>query len=163
MTEPTQRRIWTAGLTLLAMVGACLILAFSTGCKGAGWRALDATQNARDMTAKQLASVVSAKHASCKAAHGVKNAEFAACIQKHRKALEDWRRIARPVINDSIAITAAGLQIADRVGKKANWVELVKPAVCAISRSIKAFGHWFPDKAAGVLSALGLVEGVTCE
>lgn len=147
------------------LVGALIAMALITtaGCKGAGWRALDATQNARDLTAKQLASVVAAKHASCKAAHGVKNAEFADCIKKHRKALEDWRRIARPVINDSIAITAAGLQIADKVGKKANWVELVKPAVCAISRSIKAFGHWFPDSAAGVLSALSMVEGVTCD
>lgn len=149
------------GYLVGALIAFALITA-STGCKGAGWKALDATQNARDLTAKQLASAVATKHADCKKAHGVKNEAFAACIKKHRAALDSWIKIARPVINDSIAITAAALQIADKVGKNANWIELIKPAVCALSRSVKAFGHYFADKAAGVLSALSLIEGVTC-
>jgi len=147
----------------VAILLLALGLMVSAGCKGAGWRALDATQNARDLTAKQLASAVATKHAECKKAHGVKTEAFAACIKKHRAALDSWIKIARPVINDSIAITAAALQIADKVGKKANWIDLLKPAACAISRSVKAFGHYFADKAAGVLSALSLIDGVTCE
>lgn len=154
---------WIRYLVGLLVAVALISFALQSGCAGAGWRALDGTQKARDMFAQQLASVVKAKHADCEKQHGAKTPEYAACIKTHRKALDSWRYVARPIVNDSIAITAAGMQIADKAKSKANWIELIKPAVCAISRSVKAFGHWFPDKAAGVMSALKLAEGVTCK
>lgn len=164
MRHRTVKQCWTAGLTMLAMVAAAMMItAFGMGCKGAGWRALDATQNARDLAAKQLAASAHAKHKECLAAHGSKTAGFAECIKDHRDALRHWGDIARPVINSSISITAAALLIAERVkGAKANVIELLKPAVCTLVRVAKAWAHFYGAAKDTILGALKFAEGVSC-
>jgi len=156
-------RITHAGWTVLAIVGVCLVWLGLSGCPGAGWRALDATQKARAITAKQLATAVKTKHAACLKTHGAQTAEYAECIKTHRDALRTWRRVVRPAVNSSVAITAAALQIYDKAGgDKPDWIALIKPAVCALSRGVKSWSVWFGDKGAAALSALKMIEGVTC-
>ena len=162
-----RRKVWTTGITMLAMVAAVMILAWIPGCKGpydAAWRTLDSIQKAKALTAQQLAQAARLKHADCKKLHGVKNAAFANCIADHRKALKTWQDDARPAINSAVQITATALQIAEQVKaeKKVDWMTLLKPAVCALMRVARAWGHYFPDKGKTVLGALQGLEGVLC-
>jgi|GEM_PF-6301820 len=151
-------------MILLIMAG-CLMA--SAGCKGpydAAWRTLDSVQKAQALTAKQLASTVKAKHAACLKAHGTKTPEYATCIKKHRDALRTWRKIVRPVVNDSVAITVAAIQVAERAkDDNVNWIVLLRPAVCGLARAVKQWAQWFGDQGAAVLGAIKMIEGATCE
>lgn len=170
MSEPTraQKRIWTVGVVLMAMVGACLILAaFAPGCKGpydAAWRTLDSVQKAKSLTAQQLAAAAETKRKDCIKQHGAKTDGYATCIKAHREALKQWRQNVRPSVNTAVQITATALQIAEKVkaAPKVDWLTLLKPSVCALMRAAKSWGHYFADKGAAVLGALGSFEGLVC-
>jgi hypothetical protein len=154
-----------ASLGTLALAFA--LMALSLSCRGpydAAWRTLDGVQRARDLTAQQLAAAAMEKHLECKKLHGVKNEKFAACIKKHRESLEYWQRVARPAANSAIQVTATALQIAERAKKDdLKWLPLLRPAVCALMRIARAWGHYYPDSGKAVLGALQTVEGVTCD
>lgn len=151
------------------MIRILLILALllAVGCKGpydVAWRTLDSVQKARDLTAQQLAAAARAKHQECLTNHKAKTREFAACISKHREALDHWRQIARPATNSAIQVTATALQIAEKSkADKLDWIVLLKPAVCALMRVARAWGHYYPDQGKAILGALQALEGVTCD
>lgn len=144
-------------------------LMLSAGCKAGpyavAWRTLDGIQRARDLTAQQLAQSAQAKHRNCLKAHTAKTRAFAACVEKHRMALDYWRQIARPSINAAVQVTATAVQIAERARDDPGiaWTALVKPALCALSRSLRMFGHLLSDGAAAVLRLLPVVEGMVCD
>lgn len=157
---------WLGYLIGVLVAITCIVFA-ATGCKspyGMAWRTLDAVQKARDLGAAQLGKVAHDKHQACLAAHKAKMPEYAACIKPYRDALRTWQDVVRPSVNSAIQITATGVQIAERAkdDPKLNWIELLKPAVCAISRGLRAFGHLLPDKASALLKLLPTLEGVSC-
>lgn len=160
----TSREIAWVGMGVLVLLALAL-----TGCKAGpyavAWRTLDGVQRARNLTAQQLAASAAAKHRACVKAHTTKTPAFAACIDKHRMALDYWRQIARPSINAAVQVTATAVQIAERARDDPGiaWTALVKPAVCALSRSLRMFGHLLSDGASAVLRLLPVVEGVTCD
>lgn len=161
------RKIWTVGFTLLAIVVSVMILAWVPGCKGpydVAWRTLDGVQKARDLTAQQLAAVAETKRKDCLKQHGAKTEAYATCIEAHREALNQWRKNVRPAINTGVQITATALQIAEKVkaDPKVDWLTLLKPSACALLRAVKSWGHYFADKGATILGALGSFEGVIC-
>jgi hypothetical protein len=151
-----------AGVIALLAIG---LMASACSPYSAAWRTLDGVQQARNLTAQQLARVARVKHADCLKAHTRKTPEFGDCMRAHDQALKHWRTIARPAINSAIQITATSLHIAERLrpDKQPDWLALLKPAACALMRVAKAWGHWYPDKGAAILGALTMVEAVTCE
>jgi hypothetical protein len=168
MTDRTVKQCYTTGITMLALVVAAMILAWIPGCKGpydAAWRTLDGIQKARDLTAQQLAAVSEAKRKDCVKQHGAKTEGYATCIKAHREALKQWRKNVRPSVNTAVQITATALQIAEKVkpDKKVDWLTLLRPSACALLRAVKSWGHYFADKGASILGALGSFEGVICE
>lgn len=162
------RKIWTTGLTLIAMVAACLIIAsFGTGCRGpydAAWRSLDSIQKAKSLTAQQLAQVAKANHEKCLKANGPKTEDYAHCVKDTRAMLSTWQKTVRPAVNSAVNITATAITIAERAKQdpKLKWITLLKPAVCALMRVAKDWGHYYADKGAAVLGALTAFEGVVC-
>jgi hypothetical protein len=156
-----------AAITILAMVAAVLILAWVPGCKGpydAAWRTLDGVQKARDLTAQQLAAHGTAQHKACLAKHAKGSPEFAVCIKPARDILRQWQTNVRPAVNSAIQITATAVDIAERVkaDPKINWLDLVKPAACALLGAARAWGHYYADRAAAVLAALKFAEALAC-
>lgn len=148
-------------------VAAILAIALFCGCSPKyteAWRALDSMQNARDLTAQQIAAVAKTKHEDCTRQHGVQTPEYNACIADMQKMLSAWQKVARPAINTSVQGTATALQIATAAKKKdLNWMGILRPAGCAIVRILRAWGHLLPDGAKDILSIGILVEMVTCE
>ncbi len=128
------------------------------------WRTLDGVQQARALTAQQLASTGHRRHEVCLATHGPNTDGYRVCIEPTAKMLRHWQREARPAIIAAVQITASSLQIAERVkaDKKVKWLELLKPALCALSRVVKLYSHYLPDEGASIVGVLGMVEGVTC-
>ncbi len=168
MRHRTVKQCWTGGLVAGAFVVAAMITAtFAPGCKGpyyAAWRTLDGIQKARDLTAQQLAAVSETKRKDCVKQHGAKTEGYATCIKAHREALKQWRKNVRPAVNTAVQITATALQIAEKVkaDPKVDWLTLLRPSACALLRAVKSWGHYFADKGATILGALGSFEGVLC-
>ncbi len=146
-----------------------LLLAFGlmwSACNpySAAWRTLDGVQQARALTAQQLASTGHRKHEACLATHGPNTDGYRVCIEPTAKMTRHWQREARPAIIAAVQITASSLQIAEKVkaDKKVRWLELLKPALCALSRVVKLYSHYLPDEGASINGVLGMVEGVAC-
>ncbi len=143
-----------------------LALMLSAGCKaGIEWRTLDAVQHARALTAQQLAAVGHTKHRACLATHGAQTDGYRVCIEPTRAMLRHWQREARPAIIAAVQITASSLQIAEKVKaeKDVKWLELLKPALCALARVVKLFKAYLPDGGASINGVLAMAEGVTCK
>jgi hypothetical protein len=156
------------GGTLFLLVLSLVFVIGATSCKGpydAAWRTLDGVIRARDTTAQGLATHAKSERERCLKAHGPKTEAGAACIKPTREALAAWRTIARPAINSALQVTAASLQIAERAkaDKPPDWLTLLRPAVCALLRAAKSWGHWYPDKGKAILTALNAAAEVTCE
>lgn len=162
-----ERKITTTGLVLGALIMAVLILAWIPGCAGpydAAWRTLDGVQQAQRLTATQLATTGKARNEACLSTHGAGTDGYKTCIEPTREMLRHWQTEARPAIVSAVQITASSLQIAEKVDadKKVKWLELIKPAVCALARVAKLFAGYLPDGGASIKSVATMAEGVTC-
>jgi len=145
-----------------------IILALlASGCvqNKAAWITLDAVQQARSLTATQLATTAKVKHQACLAEHGKATDGYRVCIEPTRAMLRHWQNEARPAIIAAVQITASSLQIAEKVkaDKRVKWIELLKPAICALARVVSLYKHYLPDGGASIAGVLGLVKGVSCE
>ena len=158
-----------AGMALFVTVA----LMFSAGCglgpRGVAAHTIRALQQARDLTAKQLAAAAAAKHVECKAAHGVRNQAFADCVRDHRQALDRWRQLVRPVVDSSAGVAVAAMDTEAIVKKckarkncAAVVLALLQPGACAIMRGLRAFGHYLSDKGTAVLTVLKAFEVLSC-
>ncbi len=164
------RRIWTVAIILLSMVCAVMVLAWSSCSPTAGAvRGVRALQQARNLTARQLAAMVHARHLDCLQRHGTKTPEYTACIKDPRAWLSLWQGAIRPAADASAAVGVAALQTEALVRKcKAEKnctkviLSMMKPGACAITRGLKAWGHKLPDKGAGVLGAIELLGVMSC-
>jgi hypothetical protein len=139
----------------------------ASGCAGAfdrAWRTTDAVRLAGSTVDRALGAAAKEKHAVCVKQHGARTAGYAQCIDGHRKMLKAWREVARPAVSSALVATVSALQIAERVGQKepGNWLELVKPAVCALAKVVEQWGHLMGADRERVLGLLALVKGVTC-
>ena len=150
MPDEMDKRRNTFIVAMIAIAGAIAILLYVGGCNpySAAWRTMDGVIKARDLTAQQLAGVAKAKNLECVAAHGTKTPAYATCIKPTRDILEHWQKQARPAINSALQITAASVQIAERVksDEKIDWLAILKPAACALFAVVKSWGHYLPDK-----------------
>ena len=128
------------------------------------WRTLDGVQQARALTAQQLASVARTKHEACLHTHGKATDGYRVCIEPTWDMLRHWQHEARPAIIAAVQITASSLQIAEKVkaDKKVKWVKLISPALCALSRVVKLYSVYLPDGGDSIRSVVALAEGVTC-
>ncbi len=153
-------------VAMVSIAGAIAILLYLGGCNpyAAAWRTMDGVIKARDLTAQQLAAVAKVKHQDCVKEHGAKTQGFADCINGTRKMLGTWQKQVRPAINSSLQITAASVQIAERVkDKKMDWIGLLRPAACGLFRAVKSWGHYLPDKGQTVLKSIGTFGELICK
>ena len=160
---PVVKRAVLPVLLLLLAFG----LVLSAGCNpySVAWRTLDGVQQARALTAQQLASVARTKHEACLHTHGKATDGYRVCIEPTRAMLRHWQREARSAIVSAVQITASSLQIAERVkaDKAVNWIKLITPAICALSRVVKLYAVYLPDGGDSIRSVVALAEGVSCE
>lgn len=153
------------GVLLLIVLMSIGALCWS-GCNpyAVGWRAAAGVKSAGELAEDTLASTIRAKHAECVKKHGAQTYEYAECIKNYRLAAIYWIRYLRPSINAAIRATVTALTIAERVkGKEANWVELLKPAVCALVGILQEWSPLIPPKIQErIRGLLALAKGVTC-
>ena len=160
-----KQRTQQARLSVLALCAALAVgLAACAGPYAAAWRTTEAVRQVGNQVDQSLGVVAQQKHLECVAAHGRKTAAYAACIDKHRRALDAWRRIARPAVNSALAATVAGIQLAERVksDKPMDWEALLQPAVCALARVVEQWGHLMGNDKGRIMSLLRGLKGVTC-
>ena len=154
MPDEYRRRLNTFIIGMCALCLAEVILICTAGCNpyAVAWRTMDGVLKARDLTAQQLAGIGKAKNLECVSQHGVKTPEYAACVKTTRAILEHWQKEARPAINSALQITAASVQIAERVkDSKIDWLAILRPAACALFNVVKSWGHYLPDKGKAAL------------
>lgn len=161
--KPTLPPGAAAGLIALLALGLML----SAGCKSpyaVAWRTLDGVQQAQRLTATQLAATGKARNEACLTTHGAGTDGYKTCVEPTREMLRHWQTEARPAIVSAVQITASSLQIAEKVkaDPKVKWLELIKPAVCALARVAKLFAGYLPDGGASIKSVAAMAEGVTC-
>ena len=146
------------GLALGAGLAAC------AGPYAAAWRTTEAVRQVGNQVDYSLGVVAQTKHLECVNAHGKQTAAYAACIDKHRRALDAWRRIARPAVNSALAATVAGIQLAERVkaDKPLDWEALLRPAVCAIARVVEQWSYLMGSDKDRIMGLLRGLKGVTC-
>lgn len=149
------------GALALALGFMIAILSISCSPYAAAWRTMDATMTARDATASSLAAWAKAEQVTCQAKPV---ADQRACLDRPAEVLAEWRTKARPAINSALQLTAGAVRLAEMgKDKTTDWMAMLKPAVCALSRAARAWGHYYPDAGKAVLGYLAAVEGVTCE
>lgn len=158
-----EHRNWMA----ISFVVGLLCALTCWGCKGpydVAWRTMDGVIKARNATAQSLADVAQKQHEKCIEQHGPKTAAYLACIQPYKNALDHWRMHARPAINSALQVTSASVQIAEKAkSNDLKWLELIKPAVCALVKVVQLWGHYIPDKGKVVLNYLKVAESVVCK
>jgi len=144
---------------LLALMAAC------ANPHAAAWRTSDVVRQAGNQVDRAFGTLARNQHKKCVEAHGPRTSGYAVCIDKHKKALDAWRKQARPAVNSALIATVSAIQIAEKVkqDKPVNWVSLLRPAVCAITKVIEQWGHLLGDEKQQLLSYLGAIKGVTCE
>lgn len=151
-----------AGLALFVALGAGL--AACAGPHAAAWRTTEAVRQVGNQVDRTLGVAAQKKHVECLSAHGRQTAGYARCIDKHRRAVDTWRRVARPAVNSALAATVAAIQIAERVksDKPLDWETALRPAVCAITRAIEQWGHLMGSDKDRIKSLVRGLKGVTC-
>ena len=164
MMDHEDHRRMVVGFLLL---GLAIVTLCCQSCRPyeAAWRTTAGVRAAAEATDKAMTEVVAEKHRACTAAHGQHNPAYRACIKGHREAMEKWILYARPAINSALALTVASLQIAERVKAKAlDWIGLLRPAICALGRCMRAFGHLLPPATQStVMLTADLVSLSTCD
>jgi hypothetical protein len=106
------------------------------------------------------------KRNECKKQHPLK-ADFIKCIteSKQHKALKAWSQYAKPSINTALVSTVTGLSLAERSKQKDfKWLDTLRPAVCAVVKSVAQWGHLFPpSQQKQIMATIFLIKGVTCD
>jgi hypothetical protein len=151
-----------------AMLMAGVLVVSASACSGpydAAWRTMDGVIRARDMTAQGLAGHARSEHKRCLEKHGAQTPEYAICIKPARKALRHWRQDARPAVDSALQVTAASVQIAEKadMDKPPDYIVLLRPAVCALLRVARLWGHYYPDDGKAVLGYLEAAGKVVCK
>ena len=153
-----------AGVVLL-FLGAFALSA----CSGAAWRATISVRGGGTLIDRGLAAAHKAKRLKCKAKHGAKTQAFKKCLDDSRERLAflQWRKFGMPGLNTGIITTVTTLTLYDKAaGEKMSWdlfVTMIKPLACGLSRAANAWKDLLKEKAAAVLSIVGMIKGVSCE
>lgn len=150
------------------LLTAGVLVVTASACHGpydAAWRTMDGVIRARDMTAQGLASYARDQHRACLDKHGAKTQEYATCIKPAHKALRHWRQDARPSVDSALQVAAAAVQIAERadMDEPPDYIALLRPAVCALLRVSRLWGHYYPDQGKAVLGSLEAAGKVVCQ
>jgi len=163
-----KQRTQHPSLARLAALALCAALAAGlAACAGpyaAAWRTTEGVRQVGNQVDHALGTVAMKKHVECVNAHGRQTDGYAKCIDKHRRALDTWRRVARPAVNSALAATVGAIQLAERVksDKPMDWADLLRPAVCAITRAVEQWGHLMGNDKDRIMSLLRGLKGVTC-
>jgi hypothetical protein len=164
----TEKKTWTAGLSMLAVIMAAILLGiFWQGCEPykAAWASLRSVQVAAQGVDVGIATAHKVKRGKCNEAFKPGTPAAIKCLveSKQHEALKQWQVYAKPAVKSAIVLTAASLEIAQKSGDKGyKWRDSLLPAVCALSRTISEFGHLFPPSAKWLKDVAALAKGFTC-
>lgn len=153
---------------ILAVLTFMLLNGLLSGCCNAtciAWRTTATVKDAATLTDTTIAGVAREKRASCAKVSSVGTPRYTECITPTRDALHQWVTYARPAINSALVATVAALTIAERAKQTPkDWLGLLKPAACALSRCTRAWGHLLPPSAQNtVLGVAAMVGYATCD
>lgn len=166
-----ERRIWTAGVFLISVVAAVMILAAfalpGSGCNplAAAWKTTAGAMEITKGTAPQIIDTIARpKHEACLKTHGAKSAGYGVCIASTHKRLKAWPRYGRPGMRSGVATTYAGLRVSEAAGKKDfDVLEALTPGLCGGIRVAKEWEAEYPDKAKGLIKVFQLVGSFVCK
>ena len=152
-------RIITSIIILVLL--AALFLAFGA-CKGNlkhGYRSVILAGNTRDAVSKAMVEVCSKKHQEC-----LKDkTTYKVCISKCKAALVIWTKDILPGINASLKVTVGVLEAAyQKKEKDANWIRVLKPAICGIMKAFNEFKHLLGEKLKKLEAGFKFAEKVVC-
>ena len=170
MTDRTraEKRIWTVGLTLFAMIAAVMILAtFAPGCANAyraGWVSTAALVDARDATDKGIATAFKSKVNDCVSKHPKDVPATRSCVEASTeyKAARRWQTNVLPSINTAVKVAIATLEIAERVQASGDStlkkvLNALRDGVCKL---LPVLDEWKDRMSAEVKAALVYLEMV---
>lgn len=137
------------------------------GCSGNplahGYRSVVVVAQARDSMSKAAAAYCKPLHEACVKKHGIETDGYKQCIERCEKMLGAWKLIALPAINSSLHATMGALETAYKTKqKKANWLEKIKPAVCALFKLAKEWKQYLGVEMEKILITLDFAEKIVC-
>lgn len=146
-------------LVFLLPLAACSNLA-------PGYRALVVVKKAGDKTGQTIAAVCKAKRIQCQAKHKDDKPALMACITPCHEALKVWVQKVKPAVNAAQKAAWASLEVAFAAKKhKADWLAMLKPAVCGLL-GVLASAAKIPElsKALGpAIDPIKAIEGMVCK
>jgi len=163
----TEQKIWTAGLTMIALIMAAIILATFSSCNKyeVAWRTATALKSAGTLTDKVIAKASYDKRQQCVKAFGKGTPAYVKCFLEspHYAALKHWQLHAKPTINGALIVFITSMQLAERMRGDYDWTQALKVVACAIAKTVTQFSALFPaDKRQQIGSLLGLVQVASC-
>ena len=172
MMERTEKRIWTTGLTLLAMIVAVMILAtFAPGCANAyraGWASTAALVDATAATDKGIAVAFKSKVTDCVSKHPKDVPATRACVEASTeyKAARQWQTSVLPSVNTAIKVAIATLEIAERVqaSKESTLTKVLNALKDGVCKLLPVLDEWKDRMSANMKAAMVYVKmiGVVC-
>lgn len=130
----------------------------------AAWKITEGAQSAASLATQAMTKRGRDKLNACKKLHKVKTPEMVKCVNPEYTQAKRFRMYGVPLINTGLRLTVASLTIAEKAGSKADWKELVKPAVCALSSVLEEFKAFMPDKAkVAIMAVVSLAKGISCK
>jgi hypothetical protein len=158
------KKVYTTGLSLMALVVAAMILAWVPGCNlTTGYRAVTVTVKVGNETGKAGAAACAVKRKTCVDRHKEDVPALQACLKPCHKALTAWTTIVRPAVNTATEATFAALETARQAKKPGStWVAKLRPGICALVAILQEWRSLLGDKAKTLLNLLGTVEDVAC-
>ena len=157
--DVTHAAIGAAGIGLMYLLLGWML----TGCQPyeAAWRTTAAVREAGTLVDQSLARAAKHRMTVCKQAGG----DWRACARASReyRAVTEWRRWGIPAVNSAVSSTVAALQIAERVRghSKIDWLALLRPAGCALSRVLRQWTDLM-GPARGAVEAVTATLGAMC-
>ena len=142
------------------------ITSLCIACPGAEWRVVSAVRGAAELTDQAVAAAAVKEHNRCMAFHKGPGAGYKGCIEatKAYSALVNWRLYGKPTINSALIATVATLTIYENAkGKKPKWLEVLKPAVCALSKVLKQWADLLGPSKGAVMAAVAAAGVFTCD
>lgn len=131
-----------------------------------GYRTLGTVRDSGQAAELAMAEWVKYRAAKCRAEHGPKTSAYATCLGPVIKTHKAWVT-ARDAINAANLAALGALRSyhayldGTKGGKKADWIKVLRPSVCALARALKALIPSVP-KLRDAERMLSIVEGVTC-